>query len=212
MSPAPTTTAADYIPPHPTLKLLREAEQRCEACSLYRNATQAVGGAGPEHARIMVVGEMPGNEEDKQGEPFVGPAGRILQQALRQAEVDPQQVYVTNAVKHFKWKPQGKRRLHQKPSNYEVEVCKPWLEAELLLVQPRVVVAMGTTAARSLLGRKPTIAKDREQVHEGLLGTRLIVTYHPSSVLRAMSHAEDKGASIRETLASDLAWASRLAG
>src|ERR1051325_8664379 len=142
----------DLIPPHPSLAKMRGTVQLCHGCDLYKHATQAVFGEGASHARVVFIGEQPGDQEDKQGHPFVGPAGKILDRALEEAGIDRSQVYVTNAVKHFKFEPRGKRRIHKTPNSSEMEACRPWLEAELRIVNPTLVVAMGATAAKAILG------------------------------------------------------------
>jgi len=168
-----------------TLPALRDAEATCRRCSLYRNATQAVPGEGPKHARIMLVGEQPGDQEDRQGHPFVGPAGRVLDRAIVDAGIDRKQVFVTNAVKHFKFEPRGKRRLHKRPNAGEVDACRWWLDRERAIVRPQVIVALGATAARGVLGRTVTISSVRGTVLDGAGdGRRVIVTIHPSYLLR----------------------------
>ncbi len=147
-------TAAPFVPTDPTLVTLRTAAKSCEGCHLYRSATQTVFGEGPETARVILIGEQPGDKEDLEGRPFVGPAGRLLGQALDEADVDRRMVYVTNAVKHFKFEPRGKRRIHQKPGSLEIQACKPWLEAEIAVIRPQIVVCMGATAAQALMGPK----------------------------------------------------------
>lgn len=167
-----------------TLKGLRKAEQACTRCPLYRYATQAVPGEGPAQARLMMVGEQPGTDEDLKGRPFVGPAGRILDQAITDAGLDRKAIFVTNAVKHFRFERRGKRRLHKRPNAYEIERCRWWNEIERKLVKPELVVALGATAARSLTGRPVTIRKMRGKISQMVDGSRLIVTVHPSSLLR----------------------------
>jgi uracil-DNA glycosylase len=167
-----------------SLRRLAEAEKNCTRCPLYRDATQAVGGEGPERAAFMLVGEQPGDKEDLAGKPFVGPAGRVLDQALRDAGIAREETFVTNAVKHFKHEMRGKRRLHKRPNTYEIERCKTWLDAERSLVQPSTIVALGATAARSLTGRTVTIGKVRGKQLRMADGTKLVVTVHPSSLLR----------------------------
>jgi uracil-DNA glycosylase family protein len=167
-----------------SLAALREAEAACTRCPLYRNATQVVPGEGPKHARVMMVGEQPGDQEDKQGKPFVGPAGRILDRAIVDAGIDRKEVFVTNAVKHFKFEPRGKRRLHKRPNAYEIDRCRWWNELEQAIVKPEVIVALGATAARSLMGRPVTLTKLRGEVLPGRDGARLIATIHPSYLLR----------------------------
>jgi len=168
-----------------TLDQLRAKAARCRACDLWRHATQTVFGAGNPHASLVLVGEQPGDQEDLAGKPFVGPAGRVLEQALAEAGVDPAQVYLTNAVKHFKWEPRGKRRLHAKPRLSEIQACEPWLEAELSRIRPHVVVCLGTTAARAVLGRPVTIAANRGRALSTDLVPTVFVTAHPSAILRA---------------------------
>lgn len=172
------------MPDIKSLSALREAEAACTRCPLYRNATQVVPGEGPSHAQVMLVGEQPGDQEDRQGHPFVGPAGRILDRAIVDAGIERKQVFITNAVKHFKFEPRGKRRLHKRPSAAEIEACRWWLERERAIVRPRVVVALGATAARGVLGRAVTIASVRGEVLPGGGDSRVIVTIHPSYVLR----------------------------
>jgi DNA polymerase len=177
-----------------TLKALREAENACQRCPLYQDATQAVPGAGPSHARVMLVGEQPGDREDLAGKPFVGPAGRLLDRTLADAGIPRAETFVTNAVKHFKFEPRGKRRLHKKPNTYEIERCKWWLDQERAVVKPEVVVALGATAARSLIGRVVTISKLRAETLHLADGTRLVVTIHPSALLRTQDEADKRAA------------------
>jgi uracil-DNA glycosylase len=167
-----------------TLAELRSAETACTRCPLYRDATQVVPGEGPARARVMLVGEQPGNDEDLKGRPFVGPAGRVLDRALADAGIDRREVFVTNAVKHFKFEPRGKRRLHKKPNAHEIERCRWWNDIERMIVQPELVVALGATAAQSLLGRASTIASLRGEILTTTDGMRLGVTIHPSYLLR----------------------------
>jgi len=168
-----------------SIRELREAAKDCRRCPLWRDATQAVFGEGPEHADVVFVGEQPGDQEDQQGKPFVGPAGRILDKALEEVGIDRTHVYVTNAVKHFKWQPRGKRRIHQKPNWAELTACKPWLEAEIEVVKPRVLVALGATAAQSLLGRQFRVTKQRGELVDSPLAEHVTATIHPSAILRA---------------------------
>jgi uracil-DNA glycosylase len=170
--------------PVTSLRQLAEAEQGCTRCPLYRDASQAVPGEGPSHAAFMLVGEQPGDKEDLAGKPFVGPAGQLLDQALQDAGITRSETFVTNAVKHFKHEMRGKRRLHKRPDNYEIERCKIWLDLERSLVKPNTIVALGVTAARSLTGRSLTIGKVRGKPIAMADGTRLIVTVHPSALLR----------------------------
>jgi DNA polymerase len=178
-------TAEAFLPTRPSLKSLRDAAPRCRGCDLYKNATQTVFGEGPRNARLVLLGEMPGDEEDKQGKPFVGPAGRLLDVALDQVELSRNDVYVTNAVKHFRWEPRGKRRLHKKPSARQIEACKPWLHAEILVVKPEGIVCLGATAAQVMLGRSFRITKHRGRFFEGRDVAWLMATYHPAAILRA---------------------------
>jgi len=168
-----------------TLVGLREAAAGCRACDLYKTATQTVFGEGAEHARVMFVGEQPGDREDREGKPFVGPAGGVLDEALEAAGIDRGQIYITNAVKHFKWKPQGKRRLHQKPNAAEINACRPWLDAELAVVRPELLVLLGATAAQALLGRDFRVTLQRGQFIERPGLPVIMATVHPSSILRA---------------------------
>src|SRR5690349_16417606 len=163
---------------------LREAAQDCTACHLYKHATQTVFGEGPKHAPIMLVGEQPGDSEDVAGKPFVGPAGKIMDRALEEAGIDRKQVYVTNAVKHFKWEPRGKRRIHKKPNSREIAACRPWLEAEIRLVRPRLVIAMGATAGQTIFGPTFRVTRERGKVLSSKLAPRVLATVHPSSLLR----------------------------
>jgi DNA polymerase len=178
-------TAADYLPERLTLESLREATKVCHGCDLWKHATQTVFGEGPSDAQLMFVGEQPGDQEDKAGRPFVGPAGRIFDQALEQVGIDRSSVYVTNAVKHFKWQPRGKRRIHQKPNPAELAACRPWLDAELAVVQPRVLVCLGATAAQALLGRTFRVTKQRGTPVDSPLAEVVMATIHPSAILRA---------------------------
>ena len=177
-------TAAEYVPEHTSLAALREAVQGCRGCPLYADATQAVFGEGAALAEVMLVGEQPGDREDLAGRPFVGPAGRLLDEALAEAGIDRSRAYVTNAVKHFKWQGRGKRRIHQKPTWSESVACRPWLEAELAAVRPRVVVALGATAAQSLLGKDFRVTKQRGEAVDSPLAEHVVATVHPSSILR----------------------------
>jgi uracil-DNA glycosylase len=184
------SSAAEFLPSKRTLKALEEASRRCRGCELYRDATQTVFGTGRPKARLMLVGEQPGDREDREGEPFVGPAGRLLDRALEEAEIDRSEAYVTNAVKHFKWRPRGNRRLHQTPRAGEIEACKPWLEAEVQAVGPEAILAMGATAARSLFGPKVKVTKDRGRPLDSPLAPLAAVTIHPSAILRLREHDE----------------------
>jgi uracil-DNA glycosylase len=199
--PAESTSAADYLPERKTLNSLKHAAADCRGCQLYQNATQTVFGSGKSKARLMLVGEQPGDKEDLEGEPFVGPAGQLLRQLIEQAGLDLRQVYLTNAVKHFKWQPRGKRRLHAKPSSREIFACRPWLEAEIAALKPDFIVCLGATAAQSLLGNKFRLTKARGQVQESTFGIPVLATYHPSAVLRA---PDDDRQAMREALLDDL--------
>jgi len=170
--------------PSPTLKMLREEAAHCRACPLWKNATQTVFGEGPQHAQVVLVGEQPGDKEDLAGKPFVGPAGLMLDRALKEAGIDRKKVYVTNAVKHFKFVPRGKIRLHQKPTTPEIKACRQWYERELASIRPALVVAMGATAAQSVFGRMTPINKNRGRLIDLEDGIQALVTVHPSYLLR----------------------------
>jgi uracil-DNA glycosylase family protein len=195
------SSAAEFIPDHRSIESLRQAEQTCHGCELYQRATQAVAGEGPPTAKMVLVGETPGDEEDKTGHPFVGPAGALLDQALEAAGISRHEIYVTNVVKHFKWEPRGKRRLHAKPSSREIAACRPWLEAELTLIGPRIIVCLGATAAQALLGRDFRVTKSRGEVMTGPFGT-VVATYHPAAVLRAIDF--DVRQEMKQALIDDL--------
>ncbi len=177
--------ATEYLPPRLSLAGLRKAAAQCRGCDLYRYATQTVFGEGKARARFMLVGEQPGDKEDLAGHPFIGPAGRLLHDALTEAGISPSETYVTNAVKHFKFIERGKRRIHQKPKVIEIQACRPWLEAELKVVKPQLVVALGATAAYTLLGPKFRLTQQRGRLVASPLAERVIATVHPSSILRA---------------------------
>src|SRR5512132_1372610 len=168
-----------------SLAAVRDAARECKACHLYKRATQPVFGEGPKDVAIMLVGEQPGDYEDQEGKPFVGPAGKIMDQALEQAGIDRKEVYVTNVVKHFKWEPRGKRRIHQKPNAVEIAACRPWLDAEIALVKPQILVCLGATAAHDLLGRAFKVSRQRGHFVVSPLAPRVLATVHPSSLLRA---------------------------
>ena len=185
MSRSPIMTAAPLIPANPTLEKLREAAAGCQACDLWKRGTQTVFGEGSRHAKVMFVEEQPGDQEDLQGRPFVGPAGRVLDGALEIAGIDRNDVYVTNAVKHFKWERRGRRRIHKKPRQLEIAACRPWLEAEIAVTKPEVVVCLGATAAQSLLGPKFKVTEQRGEVMPSILAPFIVATVHPSSILRA---------------------------
>ncbi|HET8727789.1 MAG TPA: UdgX family uracil-DNA binding protein [Alphaproteobacteria bacterium] len=177
-------TAARFIPPSPTLPDLKAAAAGCTACPLHRTGTQTVFGDGPADAPLMLVGEQPGDQEDLAGEPFVGPAGKLLDRSLEEAGIDRSRAYVTNAVKHFKWAPRGKRRIHSKPNVLEIRACHPWLEAEIALLAPKVLVCLGATAAQALLGRGFRVTRERGTFLQSPLAPYVMATVHPSSLLR----------------------------
>jgi uracil-DNA glycosylase len=184
-----TESAAAYVPEQPSLPRLREAAAGCRGCHLWENATQTVFGEGARAAGVMLVGEQPGDQEDLAGKPFVGPAGRLLDQALEEAGIDRRQAYVTNVVKHFKWQPRGKRRIHQKPNWSEMAACRPWLEAELEVVEPDVLVCLGATAAQALIGRDFRVSRQRGELVDSPLARYVLATVHPSSILRQRDDA-----------------------
>jgi uracil-DNA glycosylase family protein len=181
----PPDSAAEFFPTRKSLKAFREAAADCKACDLWKRGTQTVFGEGSRRAEILFVGEQPGNEEDLTGHPFVGPAGRLFNDALTEAGNNRSQTYVTNVVKHFKWEPRGKRRIHKKPNSSEMAACRPWLEAEIGLVKPKIIVCLGATAAQALLGPKFRVSKQRGQFIESTLAPYILATVHPSSILRA---------------------------
>ncbi len=172
------------IPQRPSLKALREAAAGCTACPLHKDATQTVFGEGLKRARLMMVGEQPGDREDVEGHPFVGPAGRILDKGLERADIDRGDVYVTNVVKHFKWKPKGKRRIHQQPRAEEIRACAPWLESEIEVVKPELILCLGATAVKAIMGPSYKVMRDRGRMGETELGRPAMPTVHPSSILR----------------------------
>jgi uracil-DNA glycosylase len=178
-------SAAELIPPGANLKELREAAANCQACDLWKDATQTVFGEGARGAKVMFVGEQPGNDEDLQGKPFVGPAGKLLDKVLQELGIDRNDTYVTNVVKHFKWVRRGKRRIHEKPRISEIIACRPWLEAEIAIVKPKVIVCLGATAAQALLGRDFRVTKNRGEFVQSSLAPWVMATVHPSSILRA---------------------------
>jgi len=192
-----TTSAAEFLPHRRNLPSLRKAAETCRGCPLYANATQTVFGEGPNTARAVFVGEQPGDVEDRAGRPFVGPAGRLFDELLDAAGIDRRQIYVTNAVKHFKWKPQGKRRLHAKPSSREIFACRPWLQAELEAIEPELLICLGATAAQSLLGRGFKLTQRRGEPFASDWAAWTLATYHPSAVLRA-KHLEGGEILVRE--------------
>jgi len=201
-------TAEPFLPQRITLPALTKAVQECRGCPLFKNATQAVFGEGPQHATVMFVGEQPGDQEDQQGKPFVGPSGKVLDQVLEEVGIDRRRVYVTNAVKHFKFEPRGTRRIHSKPSAREMAACKPWLTAELGVVKPKMVICLGATAAQDLFGAKFRITKERGKIFEDTgIAPMVMATVHPSSILRAPDHeARDKA---RREFTEDLAMAAK---
>jgi len=204
-------SAADFLPPEGDLGSLREAAEGCEGCPLFRDATQTVFGKGPAEARVVMVGEAPGDMEDRKGEPFIGPAGRLLDDALRDAGIDRGTVYVTNAVKHFKFKiVGGGRRLHQKPGVREMKACKPWLEAEIEAIRPEIVVCLGATAAQSVIAPDFKITRQRGEVFSTDYAPVTLATYHPSAILRAPD--EDARAKMYDMLVDDLRTAARHLG
>ncbi len=190
------------VPEHPTPQALRGAVQQCRACELWEAATQGVMGEGARDARVMFVGEQPGDREDREGHPFVGPAGRVLDQALEQAGIARADVYITNAVKHFRYKAQGKRRIHQKPDRWHVSACLPWLEAELAMVTPEALVLLGATAGQALIGPKLRVGRDRGRPLESDLAPFVTVTTHPSAILRVRE--EDERHAAMEEFVADL--------
>jgi len=182
-----TGSAADFVPPNPTLTKLRDAAMTCRGCHLWTLGTQTVFGEGPKHARVMIVGEQPGDQEDRAGHPFVGPSGKLLDRALEEAGIDRGDVYVTNVVKHFKWERGEKsaRRIHKKPNDAEIRACHPWLEEEIRLLKPQVIVCLGATAAQAIMGKAFRVTKERGKPVQAPNGGTVIATVHPSSVLRA---------------------------
>lgn len=201
-TPLSTGSAADFIPPHPTLPKLRAAAAGCRGCDLWVNATQTVFGEGPRTADVMLVGEQPGDQEDRQGHPFVGPSGQLLDAALEEAGIDRTRVYVTNSVKHFKFVViERGRRLHKKPSAAEVRACNPWLREEIRLLKPRVVVALGATAAQALLGKQFRVTQDRGRPIPTEFADAVVATVHPSAVLRAPPEAREE---VRQEFFADL--------
>jgi DNA polymerase len=193
-------TATPLIPESPTLPKLRQAAAACKACDLWKTGTQTVFGEGAKKAEILFVGEQPGNDEDLAGRPFVGPAGRVLDEGLEEAGIDRTLAYVTNVVKHFKWEPRGKRRIHAKPNWAEIAACRPWLDAELEVVKPKVLVCLGATAAQALLGRQFRVTKQRGVPVESDLAPHVIATVHPSSILRQETE-EDRQAAMAQFVA-----------
>jgi DNA polymerase len=203
-------TAAPLVPARPTLPKLRETAAGCKACALWKTGTQTVFGEGAAKAEVMFVGEQPGDQEDKEGRPFVGPAGKLFDRALEEAGIDRSLTYVTNVVKHFKWEARGKRRIHQKPNWSEIAACRPWLDAELSVVKPRVLVCLGATAAQALLGRQFRVTKERGKPVPSELAPVVLATVHPSSILRA--DEETRKAEFNALVADLRAVAAQLGG
>jgi len=201
------STAAEYLPPRLSLTSLREAAAGCQACPLWRTGTQTVFGEGAKRSEVMLVGEQPGDREDREGHPFVGPAGRLLDEALVEAGIDRGAAYVTNVVKHFKWQARGKRRIHAKPAWSEIAACRPWLDAEIEVVKPDVLVCLGATAAQALLGRDFRVTRQRGQEVESELAPHVIATIHPSAILRADPDVRDAE---RQAFVDDLKVAASL--
>jgi uracil-DNA glycosylase len=194
-------SAADFLPERINLTSLRRAVQGCRGCSLYRDATQAVFGEGLKRSRLMLVGEVPGDREDREGKPFVGPAGLLLDRVLVEAGIERDNAYVTNAVKHFKWEARGNRRIHSKPSARQIRACRPWLDAEIAVVEPEVIVALGATAAQALLGKDFRVTRQRGQFVDSELAPHVTATVHPSSVLRMPD--DDSRRAAREEMVED---------
>ena len=199
-APKPGQPVPELIPERPSLRAVRNVALGCKACDLYKRGTQTVFGDGPSRADIMLVGEQPGDAEDLAGQPFVGPAGRLLDRALTEAGIDRARVYVTNVVKHFKWEPRGKRRIHAKPNTTEIGACRPWLDAEIALVKPRVLVCLGATAAQALLGRGFKVTRQRGTFVQSPLAPLVTATVHPSSILRSPDE-ESRRQELREFVA-----------
>ena len=191
-----------------SLAKLAKAANQCTNCSLWRHATQTVFGEGPARARIMVVGEQPGNEEDLQGRPFVGPAGQLMDRLLVEAGIDRNKLYLTNVVKHFKWEPRGKRQIHKKPSSVEIAACRPWLDAEIAALQPEIIVCLGATAAQALLGRSFRVTVDHGRFIKSPLASQVLATIHPSAILRAPDEATRH--ELEKQFVSDLEKVARL--
>ncbi len=207
MAPKLTDDATQYLPDELTLDALREAVQDCRGCDLWRHATQAVFGEGDESARMMLVGEVPGDREDREGRPFVGPAGRELDHALDEAGIERRDVYVTNAVKHFRFEERGKRRIHQKPDAGQIRACRPWLRAEIDVIRPEVLVVLGATAAKSLLGSGFRVMAERGRPVESDLAAVVIATIHPSAILRGRD--DESRAGLRRMFTEDLRTAAQ---
>jgi uracil-DNA glycosylase family protein len=202
------SASEEFLPPSRSLPALRAASEHCVGCELFRRATQVVFGEGPADARMMLIGEQPGDQEDRSGRPFVGPAGALLDRALAKVGIERAQVYVTNAVKHFKWEPRGKRRLHQKPTAGEIQACRGWMMAELDAVRPDIIVCLGATAAQAFLGKKFSVTQRRGEVFETPWARFWMATYHPSALLR-MPDADSRAAATA-AFEEDLARAASL--
>ena len=201
-------TAEPFLPERITLPAMKKAVQGCRGCPLYKNATQAVFGEGPVHAKVIFIGEQPGDQEDLTGKPFVGPAGKLLDEVLEEVGIDRSEVYVTNAVKHFKWEPRGTRRIHSKPNSREMAACKPWLSAEFQAIKPQMVICLGATAAQDLFGSKFKITKERGKIMEDTgIAPMVMATVHPSSILRAPDH--DAREQARKDFTADLETAAK---
>lgn len=193
---------APLIPPNPTVEKLRRVAAGCRACPLWKTGTQTVFGEGSSTAKVMFVGEVPGNDEDLAGRPFVGPAGKYLDKVLEEVGIDRDEIYVTNAVKHFKWEPAGKRRIHKKPNAREIAACRPWLEAEIDVVSPKIIVCLGATAAQTLLGKDFRVSRQRGELIPSPLAPFVMATVHPSSILRAPDEEQRRAA--REAFVADM--------
>ena len=189
---SPKASAAEWVPATHDLRKLRAAAPACRGCELYQRATQVVFGEGPQGAKVVMIGEQPGDEEDQKGRPFIGPSGRLLSKAMIEAELDRQQIYVTNAVKHFKFIERGKRRIHAKPTGIEISACRPWLEAELTSIEPEIVVCLGATAAQSLMGSAFRITKERGNFFAHPWAKQLVATVHPSAILRVPERYDEE--------------------
>ena len=182
----------EFLPDELSYRALKAASMECRGCALYKNATQTVFGEGQISSRVIFVGEQPGDEEDLTGRPFVGPAGRLFDKALFEAGIDREKIYLTNTVKHFKWKPKGKRRIHEKPNASEINACDPWLRSEITLIKPRILICLGATAAQALLGKQFRVTQMRGQWLDSLLAEKTIATIHPSAILRTPDDLRDK--------------------
>jgi uracil-DNA glycosylase len=192
MAKAPPRSAAEFLPESLDYRSLVNAASACEGCDLYKNATQTVFGEGDVSSGVMFVGEVPGDEEDLRGHPFVGPAGRLMERAFDEVGIDREKIYLTNAVKHFKWKPRGKRRIHEKPRASEIMACDPWLRAEIMLVKPHIIVCLGATAAQSLLGKDFRVTQMRGKWIDSPLAEKVMATIHPSAILRTPDELRDQ--------------------